>query len=428
MERLDKLAQVYCNNCALTGLHLSDLPKLRRLSCSYNPLLQEITLERLDRLEEFYANNCSLARITLLQLPRLCTLGASDNLQLQRLPDGIFQLLRDCRVMLFNCTISREDRSRCELLSRQREYEGPHIDFEEDIVLSTSEMDSLKDLLQAVLHNLPEGVPKEERHIDNEKLRLKLDETQTRGWLMRVLQSRDFNAPAAKQHTALRILHILQHILEDDAYSKIAETILNEGTGTCTDRATLSLSNLEIAWLVHKSGDMSLEDLIPKIRGLYILDILEKEARRFMRTHIEADEVEVYLALRLRLKEEFKLPIEVERMTFFSCSQLKESDIEHVRQVAIGALQKQDATVAFFVSHDLWQKALADFYLAELTEMQRPYLEQMSALDLIATSMTSGGYKTAIETISKQQKEAVDQWFLEKTQSLLGGKEAASSG
>ena len=46
---------------------------------------------------------------------------------------------------------------------------------QEDIVLSTSEMDSLKDLLQAVLHNLPEGVPKEERHIDNEKLRLKLE-------------------------------------------------------------------------------------------------------------------------------------------------------------------------------------------------------------------------------------------------------------
>jgi len=41
--------------------------------------------------------------------------------------------------------------------------------------------------------------------------------------------------------------------------------------------------------------------------------------------------------------------------------------------------------------------------------------------------MSDGEYKTAIETISKQQKEAVDQWFLDKTQSLLGGKEAASS-
>ncbi|OGN61512.1 MAG: hypothetical protein A3F09_06180 [Chlamydiae bacterium RIFCSPHIGHO2_12_FULL_49_11] len=146
LERLNELAKVYCDGCALTRFRLSDLPQLQTLFFSGNHLLRELTLERLNKLAEVDCHDCALTGLHLSDLPQLQRLYCSHN-PLQRLPNGIFQLPRDSNVTLSHCAISTEDRCRYYTLSRQREYEGPRIEFGEShsLLLRSNEAASSSD-------------------------------------------------------------------------------------------------------------------------------------------------------------------------------------------------------------------------------------------------------------------------------------------
>jgi hypothetical protein len=110
---------------------------------------------------------------------------------------------------------------------------------------------------------------------------------------------------------------------------------------TCEDRVTLTWNAMQTARLttdVEKGEyDRRLPELIPLARSMFRLNALEKIARQKAKaledalppnsTH-EVDEIEVYLALQVKLREQLALPFATQDMRWFKFAELTPEDLQ----------------------------------------------------------------------------------------------------
>jgi hypothetical protein len=97
-------------------------------------------------------------------------------------------------------------------------------------------------------------------------------------------------------------------------------------------------------------------------RGVFAMSLLEHVARQKIPTLRFVDEIEVYLAYPLKLKEVLQLPINVNEMLFFHCSALTEKDLIEAKDFVLSHLDNQEIVNDFLISQHAWKEALKKKY------------------------------------------------------------------
>lgn len=364
------LKTLRCSGTSLTSLQLHDLPSLYSLFCT-NTTLSSLSCCGLPSLHDLdCSTNSHLTFIDVSEVPELVSLRCSYNPLLTTLPESMWGLSQNCRIEISNCGFSQDEQHIIQERSRSANYEGPSIFLEEQPVPTLS-ANNLRILLQTLKTATTE---QSLQQLDLTSL-IAIDpfEQLLKDWLDKLLQSSDFTHPSTRSFVATRVLSVLQFAMQNIEYRQLAQVILETATGTCSDRATLGINQLELQMQFCQASSLSFKDVQILLRGSYVISLLEdisknlvkKLTRRYQR---EIDEVEVYLALQVYLREEFSLPVSAQTMLFFTCSHLEEHDMKEAKKAVKKALAHPSKLIDYCMSQSLWKEKISQHYAKEYAE------------------------------------------------------------
>jgi hypothetical protein len=103
-------------------------------------------------------------------------------------------------------------------------------------------------------------------------------------------------------------------------------------TETCEDRVTLTWNGMQTARLTDDVEDGAyddrLDELVLEARHLFRLDALDRIAREKVESLHFVDEIEVYLAYQVKLRERLDLQLVAPDMRYFGVSHVTEDDLD----------------------------------------------------------------------------------------------------
>ena len=160
------------------------------------------------------------------------------------------------------------------------------------------------------------------------------------------------------------IPHIIEMLHEMDRNSEFMEescNIIEGATATCGDRMILSILYVSLQFKMHiLANDLDKVEEIAGflIRGPFIMSELEKIARAKINTLYVVDEIEVYLAYPIKLRDHFNIPIETKDMLYYACSSIGPSDLASARAAIETKLRDKELIAEFLATQPLWTKII----------------------------------------------------------------------
>jgi hypothetical protein len=154
--------------------------------------------------------------------------------------------------------------------------------------------------------------------------------------------------------------------MDSNSEFKDAACEIIEGAGrTCGDRVILSLLYIS---LQHKL--YTIQPTIENIKkiysvlvnGCYILDILEQIAREKVNSIRNVDEIEVYLAYPIKLRDKFSIPICANTMLFFGCASVSTDDLDVASLAVEAQLNNKERIVDYLSQQSLWTRLISEIY------------------------------------------------------------------
>ncbi|MGL5626067.1 MAG: NEL-type E3 ubiquitin ligase domain-containing protein [Candidatus Rhabdochlamydia sp.] len=371
-NRLTSLSESFGNLQALTTLKLID-NRLVSLPESFGNLQALTTLDlrcnRLTSLPESFGNLQALTTLDLsynqlVSLPEsignlqaLTNLNLTSNISLSGLPMQILDLSRTCTIDLTGCNFSQAVLERIREITSSPTYAGPHISF------------SISDRTHRDEKSIEESLKDLYKIIDKPFIKFSnLEETlELRSWLNRLSDIADYKKQGSLQKAfANTIIRYLELANEDLAFRDAFYAVIQGAAETCGDGMSLSILDLGI---VHKLATIDLKDTKTLadflIKGPWAIEMLKEIARNKIPTLPFFDEIEVYLGYPIKLKEALNLPIDVQEMLYFTCSALKDEDLEEAKGFVLSKQTNQEACFTFLIGHDKWKKALKHNYPIE---------------------------------------------------------------
>jgi hypothetical protein len=146
---------------------------------------------------------------------------------------------------------------------------------------------------------------------------------------------------------------------------------MDGATSSCGDRIILSVLYLSVQYKMYtiKYDEDSIELIFETImRGPFIMSILEEVARDKVKTLRFFDEIEVYLAYPIMLREKFKIPIATQGMLFYTISAINNDDLDYASKRVENMLRNTDAIEHFLFTQSLWTKMLYHLFPDEPIE------------------------------------------------------------
>jgi Leucine-rich repeat (LRR) protein len=200
-------------------------------------------------------------------------------------------------------------------------------------------------------------------------------------------------APQAQHDASLPVLakrlHNLLVAIDDSmclAIRPILLYLIKEATSGCGDRVEFYLVEMELVIKFHRMKHSERESkhlyqIASDLMGLYywqgLRDIAADKAEQLRASGFAIDEIEVYLAYLIHLKERLSLPIEGDRMLYERCSGLKEVDYNAAYLQLKEATNTIERKVAALCSLDLWCTILRKRLESELTLLHQQHAPQI---------------------------------------------------
>lgn len=174
--------------------------------------------------------------------------------------------------------------------------------------------------------------------------------------------------------------------------AEIREQVFEQagGRATCEDRLLLILSQMQVRALIHRqtAGLTLAQSEVPLMlvgRGLFRLDEVDRIAARRIEEirsrGVDVDDIEVYLAYRVRLARELGLPGQPNRLHFEGHSGLTPADYTRARDAVLGA-ETSGVLAQALMGREFWQEHLRSTYrerFAALVELYREPLARYEA-------------------------------------------------
>ncbi len=321
----------------LQNNHISSLPEsfvhlasLRFLNLGNNHI-QSLPIE-MDRLS-------SLERINLSSNP------------LSSLPNSIVLLPANCSVELENTHLSLAVLERLGSAIQNRGDLAPRFSFESNF-------------------------PNIYQDIRNKKNRLEV----LRSWLSR-LSFMEQKSRVKEQGLSIKILTYLQLAEQSEVFrERFFETIEGAAT-TCGDRMALSILHIGIARSLQEFDKKDLKGFAHfLIHGPWMVDQLQHIARTKINTLHFVDEIEVYLAYPVKLKEQLGIQIDIEDMLYFACSQVTQEDLSKAAEAIQEMLTGPDTVENILLQREDWIEALRINFPLEMSEYHEKRGKQLEEL------------------------------------------------
>ncbi len=310
------------SNCNLT--ELPTLPNsLKKLDAHSNQL--RILPDTLPAL----LSSLLVSRNRFTALPEnlpgsLRCISAEDN-QLSQLPD-LAHLPQNCNILLDGNPFSTSTLQALQALQHLRihpDYQGPRI--------SCRELDKLPPV--SLSYIVATWLPPEQQNSlaeDWAKIEQEANSGDFNVFLCRLVTTQNVkNIPEFKQQIAAWLLQLAGSFALREQTFLIAQ----EASATCEDRMTLTYNDMQKAVMLHEvekgKYDTQLPELIARGREMFRLEQLEKIAREKVKTlnvH-SVDEIEVYLAYQVKLRESLELSSVNKEMRFFDISDVTQGDL-----------------------------------------------------------------------------------------------------
>src|SRR3990167_2865237 len=366
---LEDLNELFLDDNQISSLHpdISNLTHLQNLTLSGNlisSLPEEIS--SLIYLEEFFL---------------------TDNACLTSLPLGIFALNEECEIELSGCSFSTTVLERIRATVNDPEYQGPRISHSLIERAIDDPNHSIHELIEELYMHadltypapfpldrlLPNNAPSEaSESVLPETIDPKLSED-LRSWLARLSYIAEFSkeddaedALARKEALARKIVEYLELAAhpENRRFRDEFFQIIDGAATTCGDRMALSIVYLGIAKrlaTVDRDDLQNVYDLL--INGVWTIDQLCNAAHEKTKVLRFFDEIEVHLGFLIPLRESLHIPLDVQEMLYFKCSNLSIEDLNEAKENILLGRQDLKAVCAFLISQPLWR---------ELLEKKRP--------------------------------------------------------
>jgi hypothetical protein len=401
-SNLAHLPDTFGNLRQLTTLNLSST-KLAQLPDTFGNLSQLTTLflssSQLAQLPDTFGNLTGLQLLSLghnLQLTQLpSTLGNLSRLQLLELndnpqltiPSEILRLPQTCRISLRGTPISPAIRKFLQQLASTKGYQGPRIDFSGSY--TNTKPSRYKYIITSALP-LEKSFEKLEKHIKSKKKKnIFWDQTYTmlqkkcsrdaqfklnlESWLSRLFDlADDICEGESSEQPANKIVDYLILASNDESFFREFKAIIESSVKICDnqpalsiDRATLSLLHIGIQYAVATFDKSDVKGFANLLKDVLAIQILERVGGAKAETLPFANKIEVRLGYPIRLKkrliqlrEKLELPIDANRMLFFSCSCLTQEDLDAVAAEVENVFTDEKQLHASLISFPEWIKVL----------------------------------------------------------------------
>jgi|GEM_PF-1275321 len=357
--QLSELEWLSVHNNQLTSLpgSICQLSELKWLGVHNNQLTSlPDSICQLSELESLNVHNNQLTSLpdSIDQLSKLEWLSVHNN-QLTSLPNSILQLRSVLTIDLTHVGLSNEVLARLQAQTQQPGYNGPRFSISVRENRSTEEK-PYEGLIQYVYKTIKKTVPNSLSKLIEDSAK----KADLQSWINRLSWTADGQNNLERKLALYKtITGILEYAAENEEYRALFQIILMDASSTCGDRVTLSILLLDVAKQIaafDKKDLKGLADLI--IRGQFVLGILEEVAQNKISSLKFFDEIEVYLAYPIFLKETFNLPIHTDGMLYFTCSGLTKQDIKDAEEIVRTRLKDENEFINYLTTNDVWRNAL----------------------------------------------------------------------
>ena len=158
--------------------------------------------------------------------------------------------------------------------------------------------------------------------------------------------------------------HIREMLVEMDRNEEFMQescNIIQDAMATCGDRMILSILYVSLQFKMHLLvNELSRVREIASflVRGPFVMSELEKIARAKIQTLHVVDQLEVYLAYPIKLRDYFDIPIETREMLYYACSALTNKDLDDAKHEVNAKLQDRELLANFLSTQPLWTKVV----------------------------------------------------------------------
>ena len=394
---LKNLTCLYLYNNRLTSLPdtIGALQNLQRLLIHNNQLTSlPDTIGALISLTELVLHNNRLT-----SLPN--TMGALQNLQnlvltsnsIDALPLEIIALPQDCRINVNACPLSATVLTRIRNATETPGYNGPRFYYsiqERDGQIAERPLDELLAELYTICH----------------KTKPDLDQlsevSNLRAWLGRLSLIADFRSE--RKTLTRKVTEYLELANRDPVFREYFAQIIEDAATTCGDRMALSVIHLGLAKRLATKDSQNIRELADLlIEGSWTVEQLEKYAREKVETQLFVDEIEVYLGYLIpqtdsftpkqkktirSLKEQLNIPLDVEEMIYFQCSNLSFDELKNGYTTILEKRRSPHERNKFLVSNLYWREALQKIKPSQYDEAMKCD-NPLDALDQITNLVMS---------------------------------------
>ncbi|MCP5492761.1 MAG: hypothetical protein H7A40_06960 [Chlamydiales bacterium] len=382
------------NQLSILPESMGNLQSLKYLYLSNNKL--DILLDWIGNLESLETlilahNNLSILPESMGSLQSLQRLNLDSN-PLTSLPNSILSLPSDCVVWIRALRLTERTIQQLREEVNRSGYNGPRFHFDMTAHNTARPEKSLEDLCQDLTQltgqSLPENFVK--THKDNNDLTL---------FLNKIGNTYEFEKGSAEMKKALAqklVAYLaLMHVNED--YAEAFQSIIEGEANKCGDRIALAIIRLGIAkqLIEYDLHDLAkLADFLKRgvwtvgscVPDQYVMGLLENIAAEKIEILRFVDDVEVYLAYFVKLKELLNLPLDISEMVHYGISGVTKEDLSIAESQVRADWNNKDKFYAFLITQPKWEEALKARYsndMEQLDEQRYKALENALAAETI---------------------------------------------
>ncbi len=244
-------------------------------------------------------------------------------------------------------------------------------------------------------------------------------------WLDKLKNAKEFQNEQTRPLFAAQVLSILKFAKNNPQYLETLKAQLVEALGACSDRAASPINYLKLQKMVLESKEGSIENCVKILKSSMALELLDKFAKEFMKHHLKADEIEVYLGFKIKLKDKLDLPT-LESMDFFTCSDITDKDLQMAEDLVRDAWNNLEMLTSYFLLQRTWTDKLKADYKTELNEQVKQVYDKLEKLTEKADQLTTDEYMKEMELLQTEHKNLENEWLSKKTIEILKTSSAQS--
>jgi hypothetical protein len=244
-------------------------------------------------------------------------------------------------------------------------------------------------------------------------------------WIKRMTETADYRNTATRP----ALVHKLHQLVADlQSGSGVLRSscfhMALEAMETCGDRVADAMNDMHVAIFndTFNPATKTLEQMLALGRSFHALQLVDSHAFRYLNDLRQAgrphrEEVEVKMAFRVNLEEEFALPLRADNMLYQRCADLTITHYDAARQQVRAGLGDAKGAIAFLSDWAPLRRYAMQQCRDKINDAHEEFAQRQEALDDLVGegALPEGEYNSSARKLMQAREEAtvalVDEWL-----------------